>query len=42
VDAFARVQVRSIGGGAEVWLGYQQSLQPCQVSCAECKDEAKH
>lgn len=27
-------QVRSIGGGAEVWLGYQQSLRPCQVGGA--------
>ncbi len=27
-------QVRSIGGGAEVWLGYQQSLRPCQVGAA--------
>ena len=28
-------QVRSIGGGAEVWLGYQQSLRPCQVCRGE-------
>ncbi|EFN55085.1 hypothetical protein CHLNCDRAFT_134979 [Chlorella variabilis] len=27
-------QVRSIGGGAEVWLGYQQSLRPCQTGLA--------
>ncbi|PRW57108.1 argonaute 1 [Chlorella sorokiniana] len=26
--------VRSIGGGAEVWLGYQQSLRPCQTGLA--------
>ncbi|GAB4819183.1 hypothetical protein N2152v2_006229 [Parachlorella kessleri] len=26
--------VRSIGGGAEVWLGYQQSLRPCQSGLA--------
>ncbi|RMZ53214.1 hypothetical protein APUTEX25_005203, partial [Auxenochlorella protothecoides] len=25
---------RSLGGGAEVWLGYQQSLRPCQTGLA--------
>ena len=30
------LQVRSIGGGAEVWLGYQQSLRPCQVGGLDC------
>ena len=39
------VQVRSIGGGAEVWLGYQQSLRPCQVGgclpgCRGCQATA--
>eukprot|EP00887_Chlorella_sp_A99_P007698 scaffold20.g7698.t1 len=31
---FHDANVRSIGGGAEVWLGYQQSLRPCQTGLA--------